>query len=185
MSLNEEALIARVPLRHSISVDAVRIILGALRAGGGTMAQFSHADFGGMSQWSPGMAMVGDMFNNSLKTKLEAVCTELAAHVAETPSNPDSGREDEVSYRSSRRGSNWWPSNLGTPSAVGSQNDLQYAVFPGTQRLAIRDGDHLAIFDTGDHRIFGVAQAQSTDQTLTFRSQGGLVRLSDLLKVRE
>jgi hypothetical protein len=67
---------------------------------------------------------------------------------------------------------------------VGTQNDLQYAVFPGSQRLAIKDRDHLAIFDTGRHRIFGVAQAQSTDQTLTFRSQNGLVRLGDLPKVR-
>jgi hypothetical protein len=45
------------------------------------MAQFSHADFGGMSHWSPRMTMVGDMFNNGLKSKLDAVCTELAAHV--------------------------------------------------------------------------------------------------------
>jgi hypothetical protein len=42
--------------------DAVRTILRPLRSGGGTMAQFSHPDFGGMSQWSPGMTMVGDMF---------------------------------------------------------------------------------------------------------------------------
>jgi hypothetical protein len=70
-----------------------------LRSGGGRMAQFSHADFGGMSQWSPGMTMVGDMFNNSLKSKLDAVCTELAAYVAETPST-DRGRSGEVSYRS-------------------------------------------------------------------------------------
>jgi hypothetical protein len=187
MPLSEEGIIDRVSIRHSISADAVRTILRALRAGGGTMAQFSHADFGGMSQWSPGMTMVGDMFNNSLKSKLDAVCSELVAYVAETPSSgPNGGREaNEVGYRSSGRSSDWWPSNLGTPSAVGSQNDLQYAVFPGTQRLAIKDGDHLDIYDTRDHRIFGVAQAQSTDQTLTFRSQGGLVRLSDLLKVRE
>jgi hypothetical protein len=50
------------------------------------MAQFSHPDFGGMSQWSPGMTMGGDMFNKSLKSKLDAVCTELAAYVVETPS---------------------------------------------------------------------------------------------------
>ena len=47
--------------RHSVSLDAVRIVLEAIRRGGGRMAQFSHADFGGMSQWSPGMSMVGDM----------------------------------------------------------------------------------------------------------------------------
>ena len=186
MPLTEAAFIDRVAMRHSIRADAVRTILRALRAGGGSMAQFSHADFGGMSQWSPGMTMVGDMFNNSLKSKLEAVCSELAAYVAETSADPvQCGDANEVSYRSSRQATDWWPSNLGTPSAVGAQNDLEYAVFPGTQRLAIKDGDHLAIYDTGDHRVFGVAQAQSTDQTLTFRSQNGLVRLSDLPKVQE
>jgi hypothetical protein len=85
MPLNEQGFISRVSIRHSVSSDAVRTILRALRSGGGTMAQFSHPDFGGMSQWSPGMTMVGDMFNNSLKSKLDAVCTELAAYVAETP----------------------------------------------------------------------------------------------------
>jgi hypothetical protein len=53
MPLNEEGFISRVSIRHSISPDAVRTILRALRSGGGNMAQFSHADFGGMSQWSP------------------------------------------------------------------------------------------------------------------------------------
>ena len=79
MPLSEEGFIARVSIRHSVSSDAVRTILRALRSDGGTMAQFSHP--GGMSQWSPGMTMVGDMFNHSLKSKLDAVCTELAAYV--------------------------------------------------------------------------------------------------------
>jgi len=186
MPLNEEGFISRVSIRHSVSADAVRTILRALRSGGGNMAQFSHSDFGGMSQWSPGMTMVGDMFNNSLKSKLDAICTELAAYVAQTPSDRGRGREGgEVSYRSSRQTSDWWPGDLGTPSAVGAQNELQYAVFPGTRRLAIKDGDHLEIYDTGNHRIFGVAQAQSTDRTLTFSSQDGLVRVGDLPKVRK
>jgi hypothetical protein len=123
MPLNEQGFIARVAIRHSISQDAVRTVLRALRSGGGTMAQFSHPDFGGMSQWSPGMTMVGDMFNHSLKSKLDAVCTELAAYVAQTPST-DRGRsrdDAEVSYRATRRGSDWWPANLGTPSAVGDK----------------------------------------------------------------
>jgi hypothetical protein len=38
-------------------------------------------------------------------------------------------------------------------------------------------------YDTGDHRIFGVAQAQRHDQTLTFTSQTGLVRINELQKV--
>jgi hypothetical protein len=105
MPLNEEGFIARVAIRHSVSADAVHTILRALRSGGGSMAQFSHSDFGGMSQWAPGMTMVGDMFNNSLKSKLDAVCTELAAYVAETPST-DRGRDragGEVSYRAEKQ----------------------------------------------------------------------------------
>jgi hypothetical protein len=187
MPLNEERFISRVSIRHSISPDAVRTILRALRSGGGNMAQFSHADFGGMSQWSPGMTMVGDMFNNSLKSKLDAVCTELAAYVAEAPSTDrDRSHEGgEFSYRSMRQEAAWWPANLGTPSAVGAQNDLRYAVFIGARRLAIKDSSHIEIYDTGNHRIFGVAQAQSADQTLTFTSQDGLVRVRDLPKVRD
>ena len=126
MPLNEEGLIDRVSIRHSVSPDAVRTILQALRSSGGSMAQFSHPDFGGMSQWSPGMSMVGEMFNTSLKSKLDAVCTELAGYVAQTAST-DQGRsrdDPEVSYQSSRQPSDWWPMNLGTPSAVGAQNDL-------------------------------------------------------------
>jgi hypothetical protein len=57
MPLNEEGLIDRVSIQHSVSPDAVRTILQALRSSGGSMAQFSHPDFGGMSQWSPGMSM--------------------------------------------------------------------------------------------------------------------------------
>jgi hypothetical protein len=49
--------------------------------------------------------------------------------------------------------------------------------------LAIKDGERIEIYDTGNHRIFGVAQAQSVDQTLTFTSQDGLVRVKDLPKV--
>jgi hypothetical protein len=182
MPISEDGFISRVAIRHSISPDAVRTILRALRSGGGSMAQFSHPAFGGMSQWSPGMTMVGDMFNSGMKSRLDAVCTELAAYVAETPSidQGSSRKGGAVSYRSSTPSSDWWPANLGTPSAVGAQNDLRYAVFPDSRRLAIMDGERVQIYDTGSHRIFSVAQAQSTDQTLTFNSQDGLVRVKDL-----
>jgi len=186
MPLNEESLVERIALRHSVSPDAVRTILRALRSSGGSMAQFSHPEFGGMSQWSPGMTMVGDMFNNQLKSKLDAVCSELARYATET--TVDGPRDDrdtatEVSYRKASQGSSWWPGGLGTPSSVGAQNDLRYAVFP--RRLVIKHGEHIEIYDTGNHRISGVAQAQSVDQTLTFTSQDGLVRVKDLPKVAQ
>jgi hypothetical protein len=183
--MRDEALITRLAIKHSVSADAVRTVLRALRSGGG-MAQFSHADFGGMSQWSPGMTMVGDMFNNDLKAKLDSICTELASHIAKAPSEP--GSEDrrnaaDVSYRSAGHNGKWWPADLGIPSSVGAQNDMRYAVFPDAKRLAIQDGGQIAVYDTSDHKIFGVAQAQSHDQTLTFSSQSGLVRVSELPKV--
>lgn len=181
----ELALIARLAIRHSVSPDAVRTILQALRSGGGTMAQFSHPDFGGMSQWSPGMTMTGDMFNNQLRAKLDAICSDLAAHLADI-GLADSGRaieSGELNYRSTTQRSFWWPAHLGTPSAVGAQNDLRYAVFP--RRLAIKDGEKVEVYDTGNHRIFGIAQAQGTGQSLVFTSQDGLVRVSDLPRVRD
>ena len=100
-----------------------------------------RAPVGGMSQWSPGMSMVGDMFNKQLQSKLDALCTDIATHL-DASSKEDSGVHptvDEVSYRSMSALRDWWPSGLGRPGAVGTQNDLRYAVFPeisasGTRR---------------------------------------------------
>lgn len=187
MSLNDDTMMARVALRHSVSLDAVKTALEALRGSGGAMAQFSHPDFGGMVQWSRGgMTMVGDMFNNDMKAKLDAVCSELAAYLANTASSEKASqdRNEDVSYRSkSSPQSSWWPNGLGEPSSVGSQNDMRYAVFPSSGRLAISDGGAVEVYDTASHKISGVAQAQSSDQTLIFSGQDGLVRVSDLTKV--
>jgi hypothetical protein len=183
MSANDGDLVDRMAKKHSVSPAAVQVVLAALRRGGGRMAQFSHADFGGMSQWSLGMSMVGDMFNTQLKAKLDALCSDIAAHLdaSETAGGTRSG--DDVSYRSPSRSDDWWPAGLGRPGAVGAQNDLRYAVFPETQRLVIDDQGTVSVYDTGSHRIFGVAQAQSADRTLSFTSQDGLVRTADLPKV--
>ena len=72
-----------------------------------------------------------DMFNNGLKSKLDAVCHELAR----TPPRPRQWVAVEIvrpSRSASRRApqADWWPVDLGTPSSVGAQNDLRYAVFP-------------------------------------------------------
>ena len=181
MSVSDDELADRMAKKHAVSSAAVHVVLAALRSGGGRMAQFSHADFGGMSQWSPGMSMVGDMFNTQLKAKLDALCSDIAAHLdsSEMAGGPRAAG-DEVSYRSAGRSADWWPAGLGRPGALGSQNDLRYAVFPDTHRLVIDDRGAITVYDTGSHRIFGVAQAQSGDQTLSFTSQDGLVRVTDL-----
>jgi hypothetical protein len=183
MTVTDDAMVERLAKRHSVSPAAVQVVMDALRRGGGRMAQFSHADFGGMSQWSPGMSMVGDMFNTQLKAKLDALCSDIAAHLDLLQAGHSVSSPGEVSYRSTARSSDWWPGGLGSPGAVGAQNDLRYAVFPESRRLVIDDHGVISVYDTGEHRIFGVAQAQSSDRTISFTSQDGLVKITNLPKV--
>ena len=72
---------------------------------------------------------------------------------------------------------------MGRPGVVGAQDDMRYAVFPESRRLVLDDHGAISIYDTGTHPIFGVAQAQSSDQTLSFTSQDGLIRVADLRRV--
>src|ERR1700733_12938747 len=110
MSANDRDLVDRMAKKHSISPAAVQVVIAALRSGGGRMAQFSHPEFGGMSQWSPGMSMVGDMFNTQLKAKLDALCTDIAAHLKSPEALADArSAADEVSYRTTQRSADWWP----------------------------------------------------------------------------
>jgi hypothetical protein len=162
--------------RHGVSADAALTLLRAVAAGGGRMAQFSHPDLGGMGQWSAGgMVMVGDMFNHGLKQRVDALCSELAA-LLRVPRVFTAGSRAE----GSGTGAQWWPGDLGTPAASGAQNDMRYATFPASRRLAVQQGGQVRVYDTGDHHIGGVSQQQSGSQSLVFTSQHGPVRLSDL-----
>src|SRR5271169_2833440 len=72
-------IVADVAERHGVSLDAAVTLLGALAQGNGYQAQFNHPDLGGMGQWlQGGMIMVGDMFNQGLKHRVDALCNELA-----------------------------------------------------------------------------------------------------------
>lgn len=185
-NVREEALLTRLSVQHDVSRDGVKTVLDALRRGGG-MAQFSHADFGGMAQWSPGMTMVGDMFNTSMKARLDAVAKELVGYLNETADaapgqHGASGLAPSQNNRDA--GDRWWPSELGTPSTSGAQNAMRYAVFPEKQRLVVDDHGNVSIYATGEHRILGVAQAQSSSATVTFTSQNGAVDLSQLTQIQ-
>jgi hypothetical protein len=116
MSLTDSDLIERMAKKHAVSPAAMEVVLAALRSGGARMAQFSHADFGGMSQWSPGMSMVGDMFNTQLKAKLGALCSDISAHIGAAHATVGSrSGADEVSYRSASGSRDWWPIGMGRP----------------------------------------------------------------------
>ncbi|SIO10041.1 SHOCT domain-containing protein [Vannielia litorea] len=188
-------LVAEIAQRHGVTTGAVEHLLMALAAGHGTQAQFNHPDLGGMGQWSMGgMTMVGDMFNNALKARVDALCSELSQAMAERQVLAHEPRP--ASHQSQSQGSgtslfvagsgfdgSWWPEDLGAPSSTGAQNDMRYAVFPATRRLAISVAGRVEVFDTADHHIGGVSQQQSGDQSLTFTSQHGLVKIADLKRV--
>ena len=116
--------------RHGFSPDAVRAAAEALRRGGGGMAQFNHPELGGMGQWAAGgMIMIGDMFNNGLKARVDALCRDLAA----SPGPVSAAAEQQPNQTS-----HWWPGDLGTPSATGAQNDITLArAISGPHTLAV------------------------------------------------
>lgn len=216
-------IVESVANRHGFSIDATSQLLTALAAGGGWQAQFSHPELGGMGQWSSGgMIMIGDMFNNGLKYRVDALCNDLATVLRDSsplaPVPMQSQNQNNGQYQGHYQGSgqnngqsqsqsngmngggmngnntssgmtslfvpgssgNRWPAELGNPSSAGSQNDLHYAVFPHVRRLAIERGGQVSVYDTGNHVIGGFSQQQGGDQSLTFTSQFGLIRVTDL-----
>jgi len=185
--------VTEIAARHGVSVDAALAVLGALADGHGSQAQFNHPDLGGMGQWSQGgMIMIGDMFNQGLKARVDALCNELAGLLRSQPqveaeplSSQSQSQGAEVSLfvpGAGTRGS-WWPAELGAPASTGAQNDMRYAWFPGPRRVAIEQGGEVRVYDSGEHRISGFSQQQGGDRSLTFTSQFGVVRLSELALV--
>jgi hypothetical protein len=182
MSASDDELVERMAKRHSVSPAAVQVVMTALRSGGGRMAQFSHADFGGMSQWSPGMSMVGDMFNTQLKAKLDALCSDIAAHLDASGAAGGADLPRTKSATVQCRIGGLVAGRIGEAGRGGCSERSSIRGFSETRRLVIDDRGTVSLYDTGHHRIFGVA-AQSGDRTLSFTSQDGLVRVADLPRV--
>ncbi|WP_404383840.1 SHOCT domain-containing protein [Caenispirillum salinarum] len=173
--------VAEAADRHGVSQDAAAAALRALAAGQGTLAQFSHPELGGMVQWAQGgMVMIGDMFNNALKARVDALCQDLSARLrAATLVEPPAW--SVATGGAGGAGGGWWRQELGQPSSAGSQNDLRYALFPAHRRLAVERGGRVTVYDTGDHVITGFGQQQGGGGgSATFTSQHGTVRLEDL-----
>ncbi len=77
----------------------------------------------------------------------------------------------------------WWPADLGEPSSSGAQDGMRYAAFPDRRRLLVERDGVLTTYDTGDHRIGGVSQANGTEGRLVFTSQSGPVDLASLRRI--
>lgn len=177
-----ERAITEIAQRHGLSREAVLAMLFAIHAGGGGMAQFSIPELGGSGQWMRGgMTMVGNMFDNALKARVDALCDELAQLLTTTAVFPASTPQAAQSH-GGFTSANWWPADLGVPSSAGAQNDTRYAIFPSTRRLAIQIDGVTKIFDTGEHQIGGVQQQQGGGGigSVNFTSQFGTFDVSSL-----
>jgi hypothetical protein len=185
LTSNGNAAVENLAARYNVSADAVRTLLFAVSAGGGTMAQFYHPELGGGGQWmAGGMTMVGDMFNHGLQALVSGLCSELSNLLSSqqvfqpVPRGPSGGQQGMFQSNS------WWPSELGSPSSSGGQNDARYAYFPQAQRLAIDRGGQVTIYDTLDHQIGGVQQQQGGPWgSLSFSSQRGTFGVESLPQV--
>lgn len=168
--------------RYGVSMDAVSALQQALERGGGTMAQFNHPELGGMGQWQQGgMMMIGDMFNNALKAKVDALCRELSKMV--------SAAQTFAPMLNTASNLAWWVSVADvadkTPNSAGSQNSTDYAYFRDARRLLLRKNGVITVYDTLQHVITGVSQAQQSNslkgtQMLVFQSQLGQFAVDSL-----
>lgn len=194
--------------RTGFSPDAVLHMLDAVLRGNGSMAQFSHGEFGGSGQWMRGgMTMVSDMFNNYLKGRVDSLCSELSDLVASQPDLLHSGGFQSqsqgtpapaVGWGSPGAGSeaasgadpgaplfappppDWWGPSLRWPNSTGEQNGARYAYFAQARRLAVDVGGTVTIYDTLDHQIGGFSQQQGPGGSMTCSSQYGTVSLASL-----
>lgn len=76
----------------------------------------------------------------------------------------------------------WWPEGLHSPASSGSQNGMRYAYFAAERRLVVERDGAVAQYDTGEHRIEGVAQSAGSDVP-KFSSRDGEIALDSLKKV--
>lgn len=200
LSARGQQVVSDLAQRHGFSPDAVEHMLVAVLNGNGSMAQFNHPEFAGSGQWMQGgMLMIGDMFNQGLSGRVDALCNDISATLAAEPGLLQSGSFQSQSQgggaaQTQRAGAHpspsslfvpdpeqeWWPAELGQPDATGSQDQTAYAFFFGAHRLAVKTPGQVWVYNTLDHNIGGFSQQQGGGGSILFTSQYGMVDLASL-----
>lgn len=163
MSINYDEIAAK----YDLSPTVVQHVAQAIALGNGQQAQFNDPELGGMGQWMPGMLMIGDAFNYTLKAKVDALCHELAQAFR------DGDLRGFSTYQEMSQ-SKWWSLDLENPSISGGQNTLKYVYFREKHRLIVSLNQHETIYDTSPHIIIGVSQQQANNRMmLIFQTQSG------------
>jgi hypothetical protein len=171
--------------KYQLKTESIETLARAVVNGNGSMAQFNIPELGGNGQWMRGgMTMVGDMFNNSLKAKVDNLCSELANLISTKVIFEES--QDLPTDIRSNSSSTFWPSVFGHPTTSGSQNNFKYAYFAPSKRLVIEEDGLRKIYDTKHHHISGVSQQQQgVGRSYQFTSQDGAVDINSLPIVSE
>jgi hypothetical protein len=183
-------IISDLAAKYNLRTDTIESMLKAVISGNGTMAQFNIPELGGSGQWMKGgMTMVGDMFNNSLKSTVDKLASELAAIVSSTvvfEEADDLGTDKQHTHENfTSHSGNSWPSIFGNPTSSGSQNNFRYAYFGQVRRLVVEENGKRTIYDTKHHHITGISQQQGAGSSYKFTSQDGPVDISSLAVVSE
>ena len=74
----------------------------------------------------------------------------------------------------------WWPADLGDPTASGERNNIRYAFFVRSRTLLIQRGAFITTYDAGDRQIWGMERSKPTP---VFNTQHGRVELQSLNKI--
>jgi len=185
-----QQIVEDIAAKYNLQSATVESLLNAVISGNGTMAQFNIPELGGSGQWMKGgMTMVGDMFNNSLRTIVDKLCGELSNLVSTKllfeETAEISEEKQQINSGFSTNPDSSWPSVFGSPTASGSQNNFKYAYFARVKRLVIEENGKQAIYDTKHHDITGVSQQQGSGNSYRFTSQDGPVDLSSLTVISE
>ncbi len=167
--------IKEIALKYQVSEATVTGLLEGFKRTGGSQIQFNSPELGGMGQWQPGMIMIGDMFNNSLKDKVYQLCTDVAALAASLPAETAAQIVAKTGPESHRHA-----------AFRGSQNNYHYAYYASENVLEIEENGKRTKYSTKGYSLTGVQQAQSNSvQSLSFTYPGGTVSLKDLKEIKD
>jgi len=187
-----QALINDIAQRHGFSNDAVLSMLESVINGNGSMAQFNHPEFAGAGQWMRGgMTMVSDMFNNYLKGRVDALCSELSNVVANQPDLVRSGSFQSQSqngggYGGQSQSSGGWGNNnsqqqnngnfgaasLFVPPAPGTSGDWWPADLRWPNSTGAQNGVRYAYFAQARRLVIDVGGTVTVYDTLDHQIGG-------------
>jgi hypothetical protein len=153
--------------KYGFSEQTVETLLNGLIQSGGNQVQFNIGELGGMGQWQGGMVMIGDMFNNYLKSQVSNLCYELVELIRNIPVKEEK-KEEAFTFK-------------------GGQNEMTYTYFADKNRLEIKLDKKTEKYDTSGHYLVGAQQQQSNDtKDLKFQSQEGkTLTLKDFKKLKK